>query len=122
MTGRLRDIVTRVQRSVPLAKATHYSIHRERLAVKFLYTSLERVLDEVVKISILIIVKVLTTRLFSALCEEMGSEHTKLLYHIEITWLTRGQLLFRTSCKQSSSMTVMTSIIACIAHKVCMPI
>ena len=95
MTGKLRGLVSRVQSIVPQVKATHCCIHREQLAVKHMPTCLKTVLEEAVKIVNFIKGKALNTRLFTALCEEMGSEHTKLLYHTEIRWLTRGKVLSR---------------------------
>ena len=56
---------------------------------------LESVLDKSVKIVNKIKGKALNTRLFIALCEEMGSEHTKLLVHTEVRWLSRGKVLTR---------------------------
>lgn len=94
MTGRLKGLVSRVQRIVPLVKATRCCIHRQQLAVKHMRTCLKTVLDEAVKIVNFIKGKALNTRLFTALCEEMGSEHTKLLYHTEVRWLTRGKSSF----------------------------
>ncbi|XP_068203764.1 zinc finger BED domain-containing protein 5-like [Palaemon carinicauda] len=95
MTGKLRGLESRVQSIVPQVKATHCCIHREQLAEKHMPTCLKTVLEEAVKIVNFIKGKALNTRLFTVLCEEMGSEHTKLLYHTEVRWLTRGKVLSR---------------------------
>ncbi|XP_068233332.1 zinc finger BED domain-containing protein 5-like [Palaemon carinicauda] len=95
MTGKLRGLASRVQNIVSQVKVTHCGIHREQLAVKHMPTCLKTVLEEAVKIVNFIKGKALNTRLFTVLCEEMGSEHTKLLYHTEVRWLTRGKVLSR---------------------------
>lgn len=53
------------------------------------------VLDEAVKIVNFIKARPLNSRLFSALCNEMGSDHEHLLLHSEIRWLSRGKVLTR---------------------------
>ena len=37
----------------------------------------------------------LCTRLFRALCDEVGAEHNGLLFHLNIRWLSRGKVLER---------------------------
>ncbi|CAI6365033.1 unnamed protein product [Macrosiphum euphorbiae] len=56
---------------------------------------LKNVLDEAVKIINFVKSRPLSTRLFTILCEDMGSMHKSLLYHTEIRWLSRGKTLVR---------------------------
>ena len=56
---------------------------------------LKCVLDSAVKIVNYIKSRPLQTRLFTILCDEMGSEHKTLLLHSEVRWLSRGKVLTR---------------------------
>jgi hypothetical protein len=56
---------------------------------------MKAVLDEAVKVVSFIKARPLNSRLFSALCNEMGSDHEHLLLHSEIRWLSRGKVLTR---------------------------
>ena len=47
-------------------------------------------LKQVVKIINFVKASALNTRLFKQLCENLGSEHTNLLYYIEARWLSHG--------------------------------
>lgn len=56
---------------------------------------LYEVLTEKVKILNFIKCNALNSRLFSILCEEIGSEHSHLLMHAEVWWLSHGRVLAR---------------------------
>ncbi len=95
MTGRHSGVVTRVQAVAPDATWVHCSIHREALAVKGMPVSLKNVLDTTVKMVNFVKARPLNSRIFSALCSEMGSDHETLLLHTEVRWLSRGKVLTR---------------------------
>ena len=95
MTGKHGGVVTQIKQVVPQTNFTHCSIHRTALATKAMPTSLKTVLDESVKVVNFIKVRALNSRLFSIMCNEMGSDHKKLLLHTEVRWLSRGKVLTR---------------------------
>ena len=95
MSGSLNGVIAHVRKAAPGIIWTHCMIHRESLASKELSAELSSVFDTVVKAVNLIKRKALNTRLFSNLCEDVGSEHHSLLYHSEVRWLSRGAVLTR---------------------------
>ncbi|XP_053145433.1 zinc finger MYM-type protein 6-like [Hemicordylus capensis] len=74
---------------------THCFIHRQHLVAKKISPDLHEVLAQAVKIINFIKCDALNSRLFTILCDEMGSEHTHLLLHSEVHWLSRGKVLTR---------------------------
>ena len=68
MTGRHSGVGARMQVVAPDATWGHYSIHREALAAKGMPDSLKDVLGTTVN-----------TCIFSALCNDTGSNHVMLL-------------------------------------------
>jgi hypothetical protein len=95
MVGCKTGLMARVMQVAPNVKWTHCSIHREALAVKKMSTELKTVLDELVKIVNYIKSRPLNSRIFTKLCQEMGSEHEQLFLHTEVRWLSRGNVLTR---------------------------
>ena len=95
MIGQHSGLAKRVQAVALQAKSMHFSIHREALASKRMPTDLKTVLAEAVKTVNFIKARSLNSRLFSVLCDEMGSEHRQLLLHTEVRWLSRRKVLAR---------------------------
>ena len=70
-------------------------IHREALVVKSLPKDLHAVMIQVSHVVNFIKSRPLQNRLFSPLCKAMNSEYECLLYHIEIRWLSKENVLKR---------------------------
>ncbi|XP_026371976.1 protein FAM200A [Ursus arctos] len=73
----------------------HCFIHREALVSKEIPPSLMDVLKNVVKIVNFIKGSSLNGRLLEIFCSETGVNHTHLLFHTEVRWLSRGKVLSR---------------------------
>ena len=74
---------------------THCMLHKESLVAKEMSAELSYVMESVVKVVNTVKKSALQTRLFSNLCAAEGEEHTGLLYHSEVRWLSRGTVLAR---------------------------
>lgn len=95
MSGKYTGLRGLIKKVAPEVRWTHCIIHREALAAKGMTPELDEVLHVVLKTVNLIKGQPLKSRVFKILCEDMGSEHTALLFHTEARWLSRGKALTR---------------------------
>ncbi|XP_060774414.1 zinc finger BED domain-containing protein 5-like [Neoarius graeffei] len=93
MAGKRKGLQALIKRAAPDAQWTHCILHREALASRHLSPELNEVLTAVVDVVNFIKTRPLKAQLFSALCEEMGADHTTVLFHSEVRWLSRGKVL-----------------------------
>uniref|UniRef100_K7GDR9 DUF4371 domain-containing protein n=1 Tax=Pelodiscus sinensis TaxID=13735 RepID=K7GDR9_PELSI len=91
MVGTVAGAVTRIKNVAPNCTSSHCVLHR----LKNISPSLKNVLDEAVQIINYIKTRPLQSRLFKIMCEDMGSQHTALLLHTEVRWLSGGKVLVR---------------------------
>ena len=95
MLGSRSGFVTKIKQKSPSAVGTHCVIHREVLAARTLPVELMNSLNSVIKIINFIKSGALTTRLFTKLCHDVGADHEVLLFHTNVRWLSKGNMLER---------------------------
>ncbi|MBN3288421.1 ZMYM6 protein, partial [Polyodon spathula] len=93
MMGKHSGLVTRVQQVASRAKWTHCIKNREALAAKKMPQTLTSVIQHSMQVINFLKAWPLNARLFSVLCQEMGSDHHQLLFHTEERWSSRGRAL-----------------------------
>ena len=86
---------TLVKKRAPHIISIHCALHRHALASKTLPEYLKAVLKHVIECVNFIRARALNHRFFKVFCDLMGSEHTVLLYHTDVRWLSRGLVLSR---------------------------
>ena len=85
--------ITRVKEKSPSAKGTHCILHREALASRTLPAEMRDVMNLAIKVVNVIKAGALNSRLFKQLCVDMDSEHQALLFHTNVRWLSKGNML-----------------------------
>lgn len=95
MTGSIKEIITIAKNQNPNINTTHCFLHREALIAKSIVNELKIVLDQVVKMVNFIKSRPQKIRLFPQLCESMESDHSTLIIHTEVRWLSKGRVLSR---------------------------
>ncbi|CAH1956719.1 unnamed protein product [Acanthoscelides obtectus] len=93
MSGRFESIQALVKQKSALCIWTHCMSHRE--TSKETSPGLNIVLTTVATVVNYIKMRPLKTRIFSALCKDMGAVHLALLFYCEARWLSRGKCLQR---------------------------
>ncbi|GFU18954.1 zinc finger MYM-type protein 6 [Trichonephila clavipes] len=94
-TGLSKGLRGLIQKVVPHMVFNHCMIHRQALVAKDMYEELHNILQDAVNSINYIKCNSLKSRLFSILCNEMGSTYDRLLLHTEVRWLSRGKILRR---------------------------
>ncbi|KAK7891337.1 hypothetical protein WMY93_023300 [Mugilogobius chulae] len=96
MTGKNSGVVKRIQDAAGEDITwNHCFIHRQALACKGMPCDLQNTMTEVIRVVNHIKSSALNSRLFHELCVDMGAEHTHLLFHTQVRWLSKGKVLSR---------------------------
>ena len=95
MMGSNKGFMSFVKRKNNDISVVRCLLHRENLATKEIEENFVIVFKEVVSVVNYIKSRPLSTRLFQALCDEMGAELSVLLFHSTVRWLSRGKVLER---------------------------
>ena len=93
MLGAKSDLTTLVKEHTPHIISNHCTLHRHALASKTLPEYLKAVLKHVIECVNFIRARALNHQKFTVFCDQMGSEHSVLLYHIDTRWLSKGLVL-----------------------------
>ncbi|XP_042559411.1 zinc finger BED domain-containing protein 5-like [Clupea harengus] len=93
--GLKSGLIALVKDAAPQLMWTHCMLHRENLVAKDMSGELSNVMDTVVKVVHFVEKRASQTHLFSSLCDATGEEHTALLRHSGVRWLSRGAVLSR---------------------------
>ena len=70
-------------------------IHKAALVSKTIPKRLHEHMSVVIKVVNYVKSSALNTRLFSKLCKDMDADHIALLYHTQVRWLSKGNMLSR---------------------------
>ncbi|CAM4667024.1 unnamed protein product [Lepidochelys kempii] len=95
MLGSRSGFVTLVKEKNPAVTTTHCVIHIQALAAKTLPDDLRDLLNLAIKVVDFVKSSALNTRLFAALSADLGVDHKIVLFHMEIRWLSKGNMLLR---------------------------
>ena len=95
MLGGRSGFITRLKQKNPDAVGTHCVIHREVLASKTLPSVMKNKLAIIIRIVNFIKSSAVNSRLFSQLCKQMDSNYENLLFHANVRWLSKGNMLAR---------------------------
>ena len=95
MIGANSGLIFLVKQKNPAIQGTHCMIHKAALVSKTIPKRLHEHMSVVIKVVNYVKSSALDTRLFSKLCKDMDADHTALLYHTQVRWLSKGNMLSR---------------------------
>ena len=95
MIGAQSGLISLVKQKNPAIQGTHCMIHKAALVSKTIPRRLHEHMSVVIKVVSYVKSSALNTRLFSKLCKDMDADHSALLYHTQVRWLSKGNMLSR---------------------------
>ncbi|KAF2367975.1 protein of unknown function DUF4371 [Trinorchestia longiramus] len=95
MIGSRSGFVKLVKEKNPAVTGTHCVIHRQSLASKTLPVNLRSSRNLAIKVVNFVKNSSLNSRLFAALCSDLGTDYKTLLFHTKVRWLSKGNTLSR---------------------------
>ena len=93
MLGLQSGFITRVKEKSPSATGTHCILHCEAFASITPPAEMRVVMNLAIKVVNFIKAGALNSRLFKQLCVDMDSEHQSLLFHTNVRWFSKGNML-----------------------------
>ena len=110
MVGRQQGLVTRLAAVNPALTAFHCIIHKAVLCAK-LCDEMKTTMDTVTRmVNFIRANSSLQHRLFKAMLEEMSAEHSDLLLHNDVRWLSKGRVLERVCDLHEEILTFLASL------------
>ncbi|XP_014771681.1 protein ZBED8 [Octopus bimaculoides] len=88
-------IIREKEQKNPSVACTHCILHHEVLASRTLHTEMRNILSMVIKVVNFVKAGALNSRLFKLLCKDVESEHEAMLFHTNVRWLSKGNMLGR---------------------------
>ena len=95
MLGCRSGFISKIKQKNPDAVGTHCVIHREALASKTLPAAMKNKLGIIIRIVNFIKSSAVNSQLFAKLCKDMDSNHINLLFHTDVRWLSKDNILAR---------------------------
>ena len=92
MIGANSGLVSLVKQKNPVIEGMHCMIHKAALISKTIPKRLHEHLSVVIKVINYVKSSAFNTRRFK-LCKDMDANHTALLYHTQVCWLSKGNML-----------------------------
>ena len=95
MIGAQSGLISLVKQKNPAIQGTHCMIHKAARVSKTIPRRLHEHMSVVIKVVNYVKSSALNTRLFSKLSKDMDTDHSALLYHTQVRWLSKGNVLSR---------------------------
>ena len=90
MIGAQFGLISLVKQKNPAIQGIHCMVHKAALVSKTIPRRLHEHMSVVIKVVNYVKSSALNTRLFSKLCKDMDADHSALLYHTQVRWLSKG--------------------------------